>query len=277
MTATTTAPPQVAAPIIKGRMPPGWVVSDALVMTKRNLLRYLRLPNLLVFSTVQPVMFVLLFTYVFGGAIGISLPKGLNYKDFLMAGILVQTVIFGSVQTGVGLSDDLAKGMIDRFRSLPVARSAVLAGRTLSDTVRNVFVVLLIIAVGYAIGFRFHGTFIESIAAIGLAVLFGLSFSWISAFIGMSVRDPEAAQAAGFIWIFPLVFASSAFVPVYTMPSWLQAFARNNPLTHVINAIRALILGNLPVWHNLWLALAWIIGILVIFVPLSVNRYRKVH
>jgi ABC-2 type transport system permease protein/oleandomycin transport system permease protein len=277
MTATATTAPPVAAPIIKGRMPPGWVVSDALVMTRRNLLRYLRLPNLLVFSTIQPVMFVLLFVYVFGGAIGGSLPKGVSYKDYLMAGIIVQTVIFGSVQTGVGLSDDLAKGMIDRFRSLPVARSAVLAGRTLSDTVRNVFVVLLIIGVGLAIGFRFHGTFIESIAALGLAVLFGLAFSWISAFIGMSVRDPEAAQAAGFIWIFPLVFASSAFVPVYTMPSWLQTFARNNPLTHVINAIRALILGNLPVWHSLWIALAWIFAILLLFVPLSVNRYRQVH
>src|SRR5205814_6027680 len=192
-------------------------------------------------------MFVLLFAFVFGGAIHV--PGVKNYKDFLMPGIFVQTVIFGSVQTGVGLSDDLAKGMIDRFRSLPMARSAVLAGRTLSDTVRNVFVVLLITAVGLAIGFRFHGTFIESIAALGLAVLFGLAFSWISAFIGMSVRDPESAQAAGFIWIFPLVFASSAFVPIYTMPSWLRTFARNNPLTYVINAIRALILGHLPIWH----------------------------
>ncbi len=277
MTATTTTAASVAAPVIKGRIPAGWVVSDALAMTKRNLLRYLRLPNLLVFSTVQPVMFVLLFVYVFGGAIGGALPKGVSYKDFLMAGIFVQTVIFGSVQTGVGLSDDLAKGMIDRFRSLPMARSAVLAGRTLSDTVRNVFVVLLISAVGLAIGFRFHGTFIESIAALGLAVLFGLAFSWISAFIGMSVRDPESAQAAGFIWIFPLVFASSAFVPIYTMPSWLKTFARNNPLTYVINAIRALILGHLPIWHDLWLALVWIVAILVVFVPLSVNRYRQVH
>jgi ABC transporter DrrB family efflux protein len=277
MTATTTTAPHVAAPIIKGRTPPAWVVSDALVMTKRNLLRYLRLPSLLVFSTVQPVMFVLLFVYVFGGAIGAALPKGVSYKDYLMPGIFVQTVIFGSVQTGVGLSDDLAKGMIDRFRSLPMARSAVLAGRTLSDTVRNVFVVLLITAVGLAIGFRFHGTFIESIAALGLAVLFGLSFSWISAFIGMSVRDPEAAQAAGFIWVFPLIFASSAFVPIYTMPMWLQTIARNNPITHIINAIRALVLGNLPVWHSLWLALAWIVAILLVFVPLSVNRYRQVH
>ena len=268
---TTTVAP-VTPPTIEGRMPTAWVVSDALRMTKRNLLRYIRLPNLLVFSTVQPVMFVLLFAYVFGGAIRI--PSG-NYKDFLMPGIFVQTVIFGSVQTGVGLSDDLAKGMIDRFRSLPMARSAVLAGRTLSDTVRNVFVVLLMTGVGLAIGFRFHGTAIESIGALAMAVFFGLAFSWISALIGMSVRDPEAAQAAGFIWIFPLVFASSAFVPIQTMPKWLQAFARNNPLSHTINAIRAMILGNLPIWHELWQALAWIFAILVVFVPLAVNRYRQ--
>src|SRR5205807_570608 len=234
MTATTTTAPgagttAAAAPVITGRMPPAWVLSDALAMTKRNLLRYLRLPNLLVFSTVQPVMFVLLFAYVFGGAIKVP---GVNYKDYLMPGIFVQTVIFGSVQTGVGLSDDLAKGMIDRFRSLPMARSAVLAGRTLSDTVRNTFVVLLMTGVGLAIGFRFHGTFLESIAALVLAVFFGLAFSWISALIGMSVRDPEAAQAAGFIWIFPLVFASSAFVPISSMPSWLQVFTRNNPVSH---------------------------------------------
>jgi ABC-2 type transport system permease protein/oleandomycin transport system permease protein len=267
---TTTAPP----PVTKGRMPAAYVVSDALVMTKRNLLRYLRLPNLLVFSTVQPVMFVLLFSYVFGGAISGALPPGTKYIDFLMAGIFVQTVIFGSVQTGVGLSDDLAKGMIERFRSLPMARSAVLAGRTLSDTVRNVFVVLLMTAVGTAIGFRFHGGFIPGVAGLGLAVLFGLAFSWISAFIGMTVRDPEAAQAAGFIWIFPLVFASSSFVPISTMPDWLQAFARNNPITHTVNAIRALTQGG-PIFHDLWISLAWILAILLVFVPLSVRRYRN--
>jgi ABC-2 type transport system permease protein/oleandomycin transport system permease protein len=255
-------------------MPAAWVVSDAVQMTKRNLLRYLRLPNLLVFSTVQPVMFVLLFSYVFGGAIKGALPPGTKYVDYLMAGIFVQATIFGSMQTGVGLADDLAKGMIDRFRSLPMARSAVLAGRTLSDTVRNAFVVLLMSGVGLLIGFRFHGGFVPSVAGLGLTVLFGFAFSWISALIGMSVRDPEAAQAAGFIWVFPLIFASSAFVPVQTMPGWLQAFSRNNPITHVINAIRALIQGG-PVWHALWLSLAWIIGILLVFVPLAVSRYRR--
>jgi ABC-2 type transport system permease protein/oleandomycin transport system permease protein len=275
----TAAPVRSAAPVITGREPTGWVVSDALVMTKRNLLRYLRLPNLLVFSTVQPVMFVLLFSYVFGGAISVALKAQqfpYKYIDYLMAGIFVQAVIFGSMQTGVGLADDLSKGLVDRFRSLPMARSAVLAGRTSSDTIRNVFVVLLMTFVGTIIGFRFHGGFVPAVAGLGLAVLFGLAFSWISAFIGMSVRDPEAAQAAGFIWVFPLIFASSAFVPVPTMPSWLQAFARNNPITHTVNAIRALTQGG-PVWHDLWISLAWIIAILLVFVPLSVNRYRQVH
>jgi ABC transporter DrrB family efflux protein len=249
-----------------------WAVSDALAMTWRNLLRYVRVPNLLVFSTIQPVMFVLLFTYVFGGAVRI--PSG-SYKDFLLPGILVQTVIFGSTQTGVGLADDLSRGMIDRFRSLPMARSAVLAGRTLSDTVRNLFVVLLMIGVGLLIGFRFHAGFVAAVGAIVLAVLFGLAFSWISAFIGMAVRDVESAQTAGFIWIFPLVFASAVFVPVSTMPGWLQSFARVNPVTNAAEAVRALCQGGPTATHVLH-ALAWITGILLVFVPLSVRRYRRV-
>jgi ABC transporter DrrB family efflux protein len=249
-----------------------WAVSDAFAMTRRNLLRYVRLPNLLVFSTIQPVMFVLLFTYVFGGAVRI--PSG-SYKDFLLPGILVQTVIFGSTQTGVGLADDLSRGMIDRFRSLPMARSAVLAGRTLSDTVRNLFVVLLMIGVGLLIGFRFHAGFVAAIGAIALAVLFGLAFSWISAFIGMAVRDVESAQTAGFIWIFPLVFASAVFVPVSTMPGWLQSFARVNPVTNTAEAVRALCQGG-PTAAHVFHALAWIAGILLVFVPLSVRRYRRV-
>jgi ABC transporter DrrB family efflux protein len=249
-----------------------WAVSDALAMTRRNLLRYVRLPNLLVFSTIQPVMFVLLFTYVFGGAVRI--PSG-SYKDFLLPGILVQTVIFGSTQTGVGLADDLSRGMIDRFRSLPMARSAVLAGRTLSDTVRNLFVVLLMIGVGLLIGFRFHAGFVAAVGAILLAVLFGLAFSWISAFIGMAVRDVESAQTAGFIWIFPLVFASAVFVPVATMPGWLQSFARINPVTNTAEAVRALCQGG-PTAAHVFHALAWIAGILLVFVPLSVRRYRRV-
>ena len=249
-----------------------WAVTDAIAMTRRNLVRYVRVPNLLVFSTIQPVMFVLLFTYVFGGAVRI--PSG-SYKDFLLPGILVQTVIFGSTQTGVGLADDLSRGMIDRFRSLPMARSAVLAGRTLSDTVRNLFVVLLMIGVGLLIGFRFHAGFISAVGAIVLAVLFGLAFSWISAFIGMAVRDVESAQTAGFIWIFPLVFASAVFVPVATMPGWLQGFAKAQPITAVTNAVRPLMIGG-PVGHPLIAALGWIVVLLVVFVPVSARQYERV-
>jgi ABC-2 type transport system permease protein/oleandomycin transport system permease protein len=260
----------------------GAIVADALTMTWRNLLKYVRVPTLLVFSTIQPVMFVLLFAYVFGGAIKIP---GVNYRDYLMPGIFVQTVVFGSTQTGVGLAEDLSRGMIDRFRSLPMARSAVLAGRTIGDTVRNLFVVLLMTGVGYAIGFRFHAGLLDALAGIALAVLFGLAFSWISANIGLAVRDVESAQAASFVWIFPFVFASSAFVPVLSMPGWLQAFAKVNPISITVDAIRDLTLG-----HDLRLAaglqgtttthvlesLAWVAAILLVFVPLAVSRYRRI-
>jgi ABC transporter DrrB family efflux protein len=257
-----------------------WTISDIAAITKRNLIKYIRVPTLLVFSTVQPVMFVLLFVYVFGGAIPIP---GVSYKDFIMPGIFVQTVVFGSTQTGVALAEDLSRGMIDRFRSLPMARSAVLAGRTLGDTVRNLFVVLLMTGVGYAIGFRFHGGFLAAIGAILLAVLFGLAFSWISANIGLRIRDVEATQAASFVWVFPFVFASSAFVPLASMPGWLQAFAKVNPISISVNAIRNLTLGShVPAavqlgstsTHVLQM-LAWIAGLLLVFVPLAVRGYRR--
>ncbi|HJW62247.1 MAG TPA: ABC transporter permease [Actinomycetes bacterium] len=254
------------------RRPLWWTFADAAAVTRRNLYRYIRVPTLLLFSTIQPVMFVLLFTYVFGGAI--QVPGVDNYVDFLMAGILVQTVIFGSTQTGVGLAEDMSRGMVDRFRSLPMARSAVLAGRTLSDTVRNLFVVCLMLVVGTLVGFRFHAGVGPAVGAVGLALAFGLAFSWISALIGLSVRDVESAQAAGFVWVFPLVFASSAFVPVDTMPGWLQTFANINPVTITVNALRALTLGG-PTVRPVLEALAWIAGILLVFVPLAVNRYRR--
>ena len=254
------------------RRPLWWTFADAAAVARRNLYRYVRVPTLLLFSTIQPIMFVLLFTYVFGGAIQVAGVD--NYIDFLMAGILVQTVIFGSTQTGVGLAEDMSRGMVDRFRSLPMARSAVLAGRTLSDTVRNLFVVCLMLVVGTLVGFRFHAGFVPAVGAVGLALAFGLAFSWISALIGLSVRDVESAQAAGFVWVFPLVFASSAFVPVATMPGWLQAFADINPVTIAVNALRALTLGG-PTVRPVLEALAWIAGILLVFVPLAVNRYRR--
>ncbi len=252
-----------------------WTASDALAMTRRNLLRYVRIPNLLVFSTVQPVMFVLLFNYVFGGAVSAGLPPGVKYIDFLMPGIFVQTVVFGSTNTGVGLADDLSRGMIDRFRSLPMARSAVLAGRTLSDLVRNVFVVLLMTFVGVIIGFRIHTGLIPALAALGLVVLFGFSFSWISATIGLSVGEVESAQTAGFVWIFPLTFASSVFVPIRGMPGWLQAFAKANPVSNTANALRALTLGG-PTTRPLFYSVAWLVGILLVFVPLATRRYRRI-
>ena len=205
-----------------------WVAADALVMMRRNLIKYTRVPTLLAFSTIQPVMIVLLFTYVFGGAIGAAIP-GVDYIDFLMPGIFIQVAVFGSTVTGVALAEDMTKGLVERFRSLPMSRSAVLAGRTLSDLVRGVFVILLITFVATLIGFRFHAGPVKAIGALLLAALFGFAFSWISATIGLGVRDVESAQAAGFVWVFPLVFASSAFVPVDTMPGWLETVAQGEP------------------------------------------------
>ncbi len=235
------------------------------------MLRYIRVPQLLIFSTIQPIMFVLLFSYVFGGAIK---TPGINYIDYLIPGIIVQAVIFGSIQTGLGLADDLAHGMIERFLSLPMTRLAVLAGRTLADTIRNIFVVILMTGVGYIIGFRFQDGFVSALGAIGLAVLFGFAFSWISATVGLLVHDVETAQVAGFIWVFPLVFASSIFVPVATMPDLLKSFAEISPITLTVNTVRTLSLGgNLD---DLPGAILWILLILVIFIPLSVRRFRRI-
>jgi ABC-2 type transport system permease protein/oleandomycin transport system permease protein len=254
---------------------PALAASDAMAITRRNLIKYIRVPNLIVFSTVQPVMFVLLFAYVFGGAIKGALPPRVHYIDFLMPGIVVQTVVFGSTQTGVGLAEDMTKGIIDRFRSLPMARSAVLAGRTISDTVRNLGVVLLMVTVGTMIGFRIHTGVFPALVALGVALGFGFAMSWISATIGLVLRDVETAQSASFVWIFPLVFASSVFVPLRTMPGWLQTFARANPITNVANAIRALTLGGATTRPLLY-ALAWLTGILVTFAPLATRQYRRV-
>ncbi len=248
-----------------------WAVSDTAVMTWRNVLRYRRSPDLLIFSTIQPVMFVLLFVYVFGGAIRSG---GLNYVDFLLPGILVQTTLFGSTQTGVGLAEDLQKGMIDRYKSLPMARLAVVAGRIFSDVIRNVFVVMLMIGVGLAIGFRFQGG-ITGFALPGVVVLFGFAFSWMMAMSGVSAKSVEASQAFSFMFIFPVTFLSSTFVPVETMPGWLQPVAEYNPVTAAVNTARSLAHGG-EVWGWMWRMLAWTLGILVVFVPLTVTRYRKV-
>lgn len=248
-----------------------WELADSLVLAKRRLVQIPRIPEELVFATIQPVMFVLLFRYVFGGAIAV---QGTTYVNFLMAGIFVQTVIFGTVTTGIGLAEDLEHGLIDRFRSLPMAKSAVLTGRTLADLVRNMFVVVVMLIVGLLVGFRPQGNALGWLAAFGLLLLVSFAFSWVAAAIGLSVRSVEAAQSAGFIWLFPLTFASSAFVPTSSMPPWLQTFADHQPVTVVVNAVRALILGQ-PVGTLGWQAVVWCAGILLVFVPLSVWAYGR--
>ena len=247
-----------------------WTFRDALVITRRNLIHYLRLPQLLVFSTIQPVMFVLLFAYVFGGAI--TTPNG-DYINYLLPGILVQTVVFGGTATTVGLADDLSKGLIDRFRSLPMARSAVLAGRTVADSIRNLFVVILMITVGVIIGFDLNQGILPTVGAILILVAFGHVMSWIFAWVGVIVKDPETAQVAGFVWVFPLVFASSIFVPPETMPAALQTFAENQPLTAISNAVRGLFLTGSA--SDVPLAIAWMIGIFVVAAPLAIRQYRR--
>jgi ABC transporter DrrB family efflux protein len=249
-------------------------ITDAGVVSIRNLRHFVREPDLLVFSTIQPIMFVLLFTYVFGGAISHSLPRGVSYIDYLLPGILIQSVTFRASQTAIGLADDLKLGVIDRFRSMPMARSAVLVGRTAADLLRNVLIILLMIAVGYIIGFRFHGGVVQAIVCVALVSAFGLALSWIFAFVALSVRSPEAAQSAGFVVLFPLVFASSVFVPVSSMPGWLRAFAKISPVTLSANASRSLSLNH-GTPSSLGGALAWIAGLLVVFTVLSVWRYRK--
>jgi ABC transporter DrrB family efflux protein len=249
-------------------------ITDAAVVTARNLRHFIRQPQLLIFSTIQPIMFVLLFVYVFGGAVRGSLPGGVSYVDFLLPGIFVQSVAFRATQTAIGLAEDLERGVIDRFRSMPMARSAVLLGRTLADLVRNVLIIALMIGVGYLIGFSFHAGILQAVASVVVVAAFGFALSWIFAFVALTVRGAEAAQAAGFVVIFPLVFASSVFVPVATMPHWLQSFARASPVTLTANVARsyALVPG---VPGSLGEAAAWIGGILAVFIPLCVWRYRR--
>jgi len=250
----------------------GGTVSDTLAMAGRNLITYRRVPQLLVFSTIQPVIFVLLFRYVFGGAVSSSL--SVPYVDYLMPGIFVQLTVFGAIGTAVGLATDLKSGLLERFRSLPMARSGVLAGRTIADLARNVFVMALVSVVGFAVGFRVHTTALLFLAGIALVLLFAYALSWVFAFLGLAVGDPETAQAAAFPIIAPLVFASSAFVPVETMPGWLQAFANHQPVSVTASAVRALVLGG-PTASYVLQALAWITGIILVAAPIAVRRYRR--
>ncbi len=246
-----------------------WIFSDALVMATRHLRQIPRIPEEWIFSTIQPIMFVLLFRYVFGGAIAVT---GTTYVNFLMAGIFAQTVIFGAMTTGLALAFDLQRGLIDRFRSLPMSKSAVLAGRITSDLIRNTFTVFVMWSVGLLVGFRPQGPVLNWFAAAALLLFTSFAFSWISATIGLLVKTPEAVQSAGFIWLFPLTFASSAFVPTQSMPDWLRIFAEHQPVSLIVNAVRNLLL-NTPDGATLWQALAWCLGIIIVFVPISVWAY----
>ena len=250
-----------------------WNFTDTLVVMRRNLYAYQRQPELLVFATIQPVIFLLLFTYVFGGAI--SFTTGGDYISFLLPGIIIQTILFASANTTVGLSVDLSKGIIDRFRSLPMSRAAVLAGRTSADTLRGAFTVLIMIVAGMIIGFRFEDIG-SGILGLLLAVAFGYAVTWISATIGLFVKDPEAAQVAGFIWLFPLTFASSIFVPTFTMKAdWLRTFAENQPVSVVANTVRDLMTGTV-VTGDIVASLLWIAGIVAVALPMAVWRYARV-
>lgn len=247
---------------------------DTLVIANRNLLRIRRTPQLLVFSSIQPVMFLLLFNYVFGGAVVHTDANAGNYITFLLPGILAQTALFGAIQTGVGMAEDISKGVVDRFSSLPISRSSIVAGRTLADATRNVFVLCIMLIVGSLLGFRFHEGWGQALGAMAIVILFGFAFSWISLTIGLAVKDSETSQVAGFLWVFPLVFASSVFVPVQTMPDWLQKFANNQPVTEAVNAVRYLTTGNAPseaIWHTL----LWVIVIIAVFAPIATRLFKR--
>ena len=267
----------------RARVSVGHAVKDTVVIVRRNLLRILRLPQLLVFATVQPVMFLILFNYVFGGAVGRSVPAaaGGEYLNWLLPGVLLQMAAFGATQTAMGLIEDLNKGVIDRFRSLPMARSAVLAGRTVADLIRNVFVIVLVLVLGYVLGFRPQTSFVPVVGGLLVAMMFAFALSWVMACIGLSVKNSEAAQSAAMIPIFPMVFASSVFVPLETLPDWLRVFADHQPVTRTANAVRGLILGEgaLAAGHTVAGevagALLWALGIIVVSAPLAVRLYRR--
>ena len=248
------------------------LIRDTYAVTQRNLIAYRRVPQLLVFSTIQPVIFVLMFRYVFGGAI--QVPGDIPYVDFLMPGIFLQSVVFGSLATAIGLATDMKSGLMERFHALPMSRSAVLTGRTFADLSRNVFVVVLMMAVGFLVGWRIHTNVFGLIAGGFLVLLFGYAMSWIFATVGLAVGDPETAQAAAFPVLAPLVFASTAFVPPETMPGWLQVWARNQPVSATADAVRALTIGG-PTTAEVLTAIAWCVGILVIFAPIAVRLYRR--
>jgi ABC transporter DrrB family efflux protein len=254
----------------------GWWVRDSWEMVVRNLIHIRRTPELLLDVTLSPIMFVLLFSFVFGGAINVGNEGGedASYINFLMAGIFVQTVAFAGIYTGVLLANDLQKGMIDRFRSLPMSQSSVLTGRTLTDLLRAMLAIAIMWVVGILVGFRPEGGVLGNAAAIGLMLLFGFAFSWVGVAAGALVRTPEALQGIVFAAVFPLTFVSSAFVPTYTMPDWLRVFADNQPMTLVVNAVRDLTLG-IDVYDSEIPSVIWSVAILVVGFPLGVWLYNR--
>ena len=252
-----------------------WAVTDTLTITRRNLLVWMRVPAYIMFTVIQPVMFVLLFRYVFGGAIQVPGVKG-GYVNFLLPGIIGQTAAFATFGTAIALAQELQKGVIDRLKSMPMARSAVLAGRLVADTIRMFVTIVIVVGVGYAVGFRFENGVGLAIAMIVLATVFGLAICCISAFTGLAIGDEESVQAFGLIWLFPLTFLSSAFVPIASMPGWLQAFANNQPVTYVINVMRSMALGG-PIAADLWKSIAWLAGIFIVFAPLAVRAYKRAN
>ena len=255
----------------------GWAFADTGLLTWRNLMYYVRNPYWLMVAVIQPIIFTLLFIFVFGGAI---LPEGgASYEDYAIPGIIVQTAVFSSLGSGINIAEDMQKGVMDRFRSLPIGRGAVLSARTLSDVLRNLISALIMAAVGFAVGYRFHGSWLDALAALGLVLLFGYAFSWIAATIGLLAKTTQNAEISGFTWAFPLVFISSIFVPVDAIdPDGLEAFARANPVTLASDAVRAFSLDDAqayPLGDNAWLTVAWCIGLAVVFRALAVWRFRR--
>jgi ABC-2 type transport system permease protein/oleandomycin transport system permease protein len=273
---TTAALPADAAPVSPSahKVPTGpiWLLRDTWTEANRHLIATWRNPDLLVFAAIQPIMFVVLFVYVFGGAI--QIPGYESYEQFVVPGIFAQTIVFGSAYTGIGIAEDMSKGFIDRLRSLPMYPSAVLIGRTFSDLLRNIFTFAIMLIVGLLVGFRLVGGLLDSLIATLLLLAFAFAFSWIQAYIGLSVKSVEAANSAGFIWMFPLTFISSAFVDPSSMPGWLQPIAENNPFTIVTNATRALYNGFDP-GSDLWVSIAWAVGITVVFAALSFRKFTS--
>lgn len=263
------APASSGAPNRAGRL--AWAASDIAVMARRYVLQLVRVPSVLVFTLLQPMMFVLLFRYVFGGAIHIP---GRSYVEYMIPGSIGQTAAFGTFGTAIGLNIDRQRGLIERVRAMPTARLAVLLGRLTSDVIRATLVFVVLVGIGYAVGFRFLEGAGPGVAMVVIAIAFALSLDTVGATIGLSLRDTEAVQGFGLIWVFPLTFISTAFVPVQSMPGWLQAIARPNPVSLLTESMRALAYGG-PLAAHLLETLAWIAGILLVFVPLSVRAYRR--